>query len=72
MTLTISDTYSKNSNGPRTDPSGTLNSQTIVLYQLPPTETNCDLSLKYELSRCSAQPDITKLRSSQDFNVLGQ
>ena len=32
-------------------------------------EYYCNLSLKYELSQCSAYPEIPKFSSSPDFNV---
>jgi len=62
--------FSENSNRPRKDPWGTPNLHTIVLNRRPLTETNWDLSLKYELNHCCAQPDTPKLRSIRDFNVF--
>ena len=47
----------------------TARNATAITIGVSPRETNCDLSLKYELSHCNAHPEIAKFSSSWDFSV---
>jgi len=47
-------TYATNSKGPRTDPCGTPHGQSLVSAVTDSNRTNCERSVKYDLTHCSA------------------